>query len=171
MSLRAAAIATTIALAVLATVATGATKTIHDPTGDLTSAILPGGVKAADVDIIKATTGKAGTQIEMTMTVDGAIGKAINHADTPPEFFVKTGGPTFYGVYPTSGEVVDLTHGGAPKNAKMTKLNSHALSVTFKPKAIGSPSGYHWYAVTGDCAVYDRAPDTGFVSNKSAKRC
>jgi len=157
--------------AVLAVGALAAT-TIHDPTGDVVHrGTLPDGVKAADVDITKATAGKAGDRIEMTMSVAGSISRAINHVDTPPEFVVKTGGPTYYGVYPTSGEVVDLNHGGV-QPANMTKPNAHTVSATFKPKAIGSPSKYHWIALTGDCFVYDRAPDgTGYAASKSRKRC
>ena len=112
----------------------------------------------------------------MTVTVDGSIGKAISHAGiapahaTPPEFFAKTAGPTYYGIFPTDGKVLDFTHGTQTGSVAMTKLDSHTLSATFKPKAIGSPNNYHWYALIGDCTVYDRAPDTGFTAGKG-KRC
>jgi len=132
--------------------------------------MLPNGVKGDDVDIVRASAGKSNGKIELTMTVDGSIGKAIRHKDTPPEFFAKTAGPTYYGIYPTDGRVVDFTQGGQSGSATMTKLNSHTVSTTFKPKAIGSPSSYHWYALIGDCTVYDRAPDAGFTTAQG-KRC
>jgi hypothetical protein len=167
MTTRRALAAASIAVALTAVAfASAATHTVKDPKNDLLSTMLPNGVKKADVDIIRATAGKTGTKIEMTLTVDGSIGKAISHTDTPPEFFAKTAGPTYYGIYPTDGRVLDLTHGGQSGSLTMTKPNSHTVSATFKPKAIGNPGSYHWYALVGDCVVYDRAPDTGFAAGK-----
>src|SRR3954453_5474664 len=113
------AFALTAGLAVAA-FASAATHTINDPKNDLFSTALPSGVKKADVDIVKAARGKQGTKIEMTMTVDGSIGKAISHTDTPPEFFAKTAGPTYYGVFPSDGKVLDLTHGAQTGSVAMT---------------------------------------------------
>jgi len=42
------------------------------------------------------------------------------------------------------------------------------LSLT--PQAIGGPGNYHWYALTGDRIVYDRAPDSGLTAGQG-KRC
>jgi hypothetical protein len=146
--------------------ASAATHTVKDPKNDLLSTMLPTGVKKADVDITRATAGKAGTKIEMTLTVDGSIGKAINHPDTIPEFYAKTAGPTYYQIDPTDGQVLDLTHGHKSGSVTMSKPDSHTVSATFKPQAIGSPGSYHWYALIGACTVYDRAPDTGFAPSK-----
>jgi hypothetical protein len=155
-----------VAVLGLTAFAGAATHTINDPKHDLLSTMLPTGVKSADVDITKATAGKSAGKIQMTMTVDGRIAKAIGHKDTPPEFFIKVGASHYFGVYPTDGHVVDLTKGHKAGSATMTEPNSHKVSTEFNPSAIGGPSSYRWYALIGDCTVYDRAPDTGFTNGK-----
>ena len=100
------------------------------------------------------------------LEVLGSIGKAIHHPDTIPEFYAKTAGPTYYQIDPTDGQVLDLTHGHKSGSVTMSKPDSHTVSATFKPQAIGSPGSYHWYALIGACTVYDRAPDTGFAPSK-----
>jgi hypothetical protein len=173
--LRAGAFAAAAALVVLAAVAIAATKTIHDPTGDVNNTPLPNGVGKRDVDITKASAGKANGKIELTMRVDGSMNKALSDPGTAPSFLIKAPGPTFYQVYKagTEGYIVfnNSDPGGPTPSAKLSKPDSHTASVTFKPDAIGNPSNYHWAAVNGYCQVYDRAPDTGFTSSKSAKRC
>jgi hypothetical protein len=153
-----------------ASLALAASTSVTDPKHDLLSTMLPNGVQKDDVDITKATTGTANGKIKMTMTVAGSIGKAIAHKDTPPEFQIKVGKSNYFGIFPTDGKVIDFTAGQQSGSASMTKVNSHKVATTFKPKAVGSPSKYGWFALVGDCIVYDRAPDTGWTNSKS-KRC
>ena len=163
-------IATAMATAALVATALAATTSINDPRHDLYSTMLPSGVQKDDVDITKATTGTANGKIKMTVTVAGSIGKAIGSNQTPPEFQIKVGKSHYFGILPTLGEVVDYTAGHKSGSASLTKVNSHTAATTFKPQAVGSPSKYHWFALIGDCTVYDRAPDTGWTNSKS-KRC
>jgi hypothetical protein len=146
---------------------------INDPTGDLTGAALPAGAHASDVDITKASVGKANGKIEMMVRVDGSAKTLLSKAKTSPVFTVKEPGPQFYLVRkgPDGFDVYDTTNGGKPAPADVTKPDNHTVAVTFKPRAIGSPANYHWRVTTGYCVVYDGAPNTGFATNKSAKRC
>jgi hypothetical protein len=166
------AVGVLIACAALAyaSLAVGASTSITDPKHDLLSTMLPNGVQKDDVDITRATTGTANGKIKMTMTVAGSIGKAIGNKNTPPEFQIKVGKSNYFGIYPTDGKVIDFTAGDQSGSASMTKVDKHTVATTFKPKAVGSPSKYGWFALIGDCTIYDRAPQTGWASSK-AKRC
>ena len=153
------------------TFAAAATRTIHDPKHDLYTTMLPSGVNQADVDITKATVGRANGKIELTMTVDGSIKHALSTYDTSPTFSIKGPGPTFYSVSPSSSQTGysvfnNTTPDPTPPSAKVAKPNTHTLALSFRPKAIGSPAAYHWRAVIGPCITYDAAPDTGFTHSK-----
>jgi hypothetical protein len=160
-------------LGLLVASALASTATVHDPTGDVGSATLPHGVSKADVDITKATAGKSGQKIELTVRVDGKIGKALGDIQTAPGFLIKEPGNHLYDVYqgPNGYLVSEEAPHGTRSHAELTKPDGHTASLTFKPGAIGHPSSYDWYGVTGVCAPLDRAPNHGFTSSKSGKRC
>ncbi len=156
------------ALVTAAIAVAGSSTSISDPKHDLLSTMLPSGVKKDDVDITKASVGRANGKITMKLTVVGSVGKAIGNKKTPPEFFVKVGSD-YFGIFPVDRVVDDFTSGHRSGSVSMTKPNSHTVAATFKPKAIGSPSKYQWYADVGACTIFDRAPDTGFTHSK--RRC
>jgi hypothetical protein len=155
-----------------AAVAIGASsKTISDPKHDLHTTMLPSGVHRADVDITKAGVTRQGGKIELRLTVDGLIRNALGSYDTSPVFELKVPGPTFYGVEPSTSKTGysvfnHTTPDPTPPAPKLGNPNSHTLTLTFRPTAIGSPAKFKWYSRTGPCITYDSAPDTGYTRGK-----
>ncbi len=162
-----AAAALVVALTAVATAAK-----ISDPKGDVADGNqLPSGVKKADVDLVKASDGRANGKIVMKAEVAGSMKRALKDHTTSPTFAIKAPGNDRYGVYPLpdgSYEVLNFTSSGT-KPASVKRTDAHTAEVRFRPSAIGNPSHFKFFATTGDCVVFDVAPNTGFA--KRGKRC
>lgn len=171
---RLAAGAACAALALVAGTAIASTNSIDDPTGDV-SGNPAGSVSKHDVDITKASGGMVGTKVELTVHVDGSIGQALGSFATSPGFVLKNPGAAHagYDVYDSRGKgyTAESYKTGDSTPATLSRPNGHKAVITFKPGPIGLPDTFKWYAVTGVCAPFDSAPNSGFASSKVTKRC
>jgi hypothetical protein len=165
--------------AAIATVSVGAaiasTSSVDDPTGDVSGGNPPGPATKHDVDITRATAGTDGSRVKLTITVDGSINAALSRFETSPGFSFKDRGANHpsYDVYGTTdmGYTAENFIKGDSTPAKLETPTKHKAAITFNPKPIGLSGKYGWMAVTGVCAPLDQAPNHGWASGETAKRC
>jgi hypothetical protein len=157
----------------LGAAAIAATTSIDDKAGDV-SGNPPGAATKHDVDIISASAGTDGKKVKLTVTVDGAINLALGRFETSPGFSFKNPGANHpaYDVFGTTqmGYTAENFKGDSTP-AKLETPTKHKATITFNPKPIGLSGKYGWQAVTGVCAPLDKAPNHGFASGQTAKRC
>jgi len=167
------ALAAVASATVAVAAAAAATTTVDDKTGDV-SGNPAGQVSKHDVDITEATAGTDGKKVKLTVTVDGSINAALSRFETSPGFSLKDPGAKHpgYDVFGTSmmGYTAENFKGDSTP-ATLDTPTKHKAAITFNPKPIGLSGQYGWMAVTGLCAPLDSAPNHGFASGVTAKRC
>jgi hypothetical protein len=172
LSKKLAFLAGSVTLVLASTVALAATTNVSDPAGDVKGS-LPGYAVKKDVDILKASAGTAGNKVEFTLRVKGSIDAALKKIDTSPGFIMKKPGASHPGfdVYGTSHGYTAENYKGDSESANLTVSGGDTALLTFKPGPIGLPGNYKWSAVTGVCKPFDSAPDSGWASGQTGKRC
>ncbi len=152
--------------------ALAATTTVDDPAGDV-SGSPSGATTKHDVDITGASAGMSGNKVKLTIHVKGSIDAALKRVETSPGFaFKRPRHPQAFDVFGTANNgytAENYTGNSVPANLNVT--SEHSASITFNPAPIGLPNNYRWYAVTGVCQPFDRAPDSGWAEGQISKRC